>query len=439
MMNFLTFSPISDSVALWDKQAKILADAASTKDRFWLIEDLWDLLVRIGIGEKIADLLAFAAACAVLALLVCVVDKIVIRISLALIKRAAAKSKTDLDDIFVQRKFFSRLFQLLPLIVVLGVSDHLFAGFKPGMIILVDVITKSIIVYVVLLIIYSILNALNDIYLRKPQAQQKSIKGYTQVAKIILGFIAGILIVSILLQEDPTSLFVGLGATAAIFTLVFKDTILGFVASIQLSAQDMVRPGDWIEMPAKNADGTVLDINVNSVKVQNWDNTITMIPIYSMVSESFTNWRGMEQSQGRRFVRSIYVNIESVRFVDDQLLERLKGSSVIGAHYDDLIALARLSSPDTMTNLALFRSNIELFLRHDPKINDQLTLYVRYKPDISDKGMGIEIYAFTFEKAAQDYDIVHRSVMEYVVASAPLFGIVLFQSPSGEDFRSRMK
>lgn len=304
------------------------------------------------------------------------------------------------------------------------------------MILLVEIITKSLIIVGSLMVCYSLLNTWNEIYNRKPQAQQKSIKGYLQVAKIVLGFLAGIMIIATLVQKDASSLFLGLGTAAALFSLVFKDTILGFVASIQLSAQDMVRIGDWISMPSKDADGVVTDINVNSVKVQNWDNTVTMIPIYSMVSESFTNWRGMEQSEGRRFVRYININIESVRFADENFLAKISRAKIIEPHFDAMCELAEKSSPgDTLTNLALLRAHIELFLKNNPKINDTLPLYVRYKQEISDKGIGIEIYAFSHDKSANDFDTVHRSVMEYVIASAPLFDIVLFQSPSGMDFQ----
>ncbi|MEG2479127.1 MAG: mechanosensitive ion channel, partial [Mucinivorans sp.] len=220
--------------------------------------------------------------------------------------------------------------------------------------------------------------------------------------------------------------------------LVFKDTILGFVASIQLSAQDMVRPGDWIEMPSKNADGTVLDINVNSVKVQNWDNTITMIPIYSMVSESFTNWRGMEQSSGRRFVRHLAVDIASITLANEELLKRLRQSPITAPYFEQTLSLAQQSSPaETLSNLALWRAHLELFLKRNANINQQMSIFVRYRPDISDKGLGVEIYAFSSEKNSELYDVVHRSVVEYVVTSSPLFNIVLFQSPSGENFRRK--
>lgn len=436
-LNFLSVAAIpTDSLSNAAQTLRTIAEAGANKEKFWIIDTFWHLLRDMGLGEKLADLFAFAAAILVLVVLIWLVDTLIIKVSIHYIKRAIAKSTTDIDDIFVEQKFFSRLLQLIPLLITLYCANIIFAGFSVGLILFVEIITKSILIVAVLMICYSLLNVWNEIYNRKPQAQQKSIKGYIQVAKIVLGFFAGILILSTMAQKDPTTLLVGLGTAAALLSLVFKDTILGFVASIQLSAQDMVRIGDWISMPSKNADGTVMDINVNSVKVQNWDNTVTMIPIYSMVSESFTNWRGMEQSEGRRFVRYIYVNLESVKFADEEFLKKISKEQVIAPHYEQMLTLANVSSPgDTLTNLALLRAHMELFLKNHPKINDKLPLFVRYKPDMTDKGIGIEIYAFSLDKSANMFDAVHRSVMEYVIASAPLFGIILFQSPSGTDFK----
>lgn len=404
--------------------------------KFWIIDDLWRILIHSGIGERWADLVAFASAVGILLVAVWLIDQLFVRIALSMIKRRSARTLTKIDDILVESKFFSRLLQLIPVIFVLRFNNTIFAGFSTSLVAGADLVIKSILIVMVLMTIYSLLNAWNIMFLARPEAHQKSIKGYIQVTKIVLGFAAAILIISVLLQKDPSSLFVGLGATAALLSLVFKDTILGFVASIQLSAQDMVRPGDWIEMPSKNADGIVLDINVNSVKVQNWNNTVTMIPIYSMVSESFTNWRAMEQSDGRRFVRTIFVNIETVRLADEELVEALQKSPITSAAFEEFYALARHSSPseESITNLALMRANIEVFLRAHSKINDELPLYVRYKQDFSDKGIGVEIYAFSREKVATEFDAVQRSVVEYVIATIPLFGLTLFQSPSGKDF-----
>lgn len=424
-----------DSVSLF-KQSVVTANNIAQSPKLSIIEDMWQWLIKIGITNAYANLITFVAAIAALTVIIWFVDFVIVKSAMGVIKKASKKTKTDLDDILIEKKFFSRILQLIPLLLVFSLSRIIFSGFEEWIVLLVRLITISIIILVVLQIIYALLNTWNEYYNRKPQASQVSIKGYIQVAKIILAFIAGILIISTLTQKDPSNLLVGLGATAALFSLVFKDTILGFIASIQLSAQDMVRPGDWIEMPSKGADGNVLDINVNSVKVQNWDNTITMIPIYSMVSESFTNWRGMEQSDGRRFVRHFYINIDSINFVEKEFFERLKANEIVGRNFDQVLTLAKKSSPlATITNLAVYRAHLEIFLREHPKVNDELTLYVRYGTEISEKGVKLELYAFSHDKEAQLFDAVHRSVVEYVLASAKIFDITLFMSPSGLDIR----
>ncbi len=414
-----------------------LPTIATSGEKFWIVEDFWQWMRELGLSDSASNLITFLLLCATLVACVWLLDFFLSRVMLPILNRQVQYSKTNLDDILLNRKFFNRLFDLLPVVVIIIGIDLLFAGFTPKLIVAAQLITKSVIIYMVLRLFYSVLDAMNDRYLqqlKKTGGRRKSIKGYLQLTKIILGLLAFILIAATLLRKDPTSLFVGLGAAAAVLSLVFKDTILGFVASIQLSAQDMVRPGDWIEMPSKGADGTVLDININSVKVQNWDNTVTMVPIYSMVSESFINWRGMERSDGRRFVRRFFVDNTSVVFASEALLKRLGKHAVTKESIGETEALARKSSPEALTNLALFRAHLELFLKRHPQVNAKLPIFVRYMADITEKGIGLELYAFSREKAAPEFDVVHRSVVEFVVATAPLFGIRLFQNPSGADF-----
>ncbi|MDE6500054.1 MAG: mechanosensitive ion channel family protein [Rikenella sp.] len=320
---------------------------------------------------------------------------------------------------------------LVPLGVILFGIDLFFRGFAPALNLVARVAAECVMIFTALLVCFSLLDALNDLYQRSPEAQKRSIKGYIQIGKILAAFLAGILIVADILQKNPTSLLVGLGAAAAVLSLVFRDTLLGFVASIQLSAQDMVRPGDWIEMPGKQADGMVLDINLNSVKVQNWDNTITMIPIYSMVSESFINWRGMERSGGRRFISRFYLDVDSVGLADEGMLARLSSDPSTAELAKATLELARSTSPDRLTNLALFRAHMEVWLFRNPKLNPRMLTFARYLAETSDRGIGLEIYAFT-KNTENEYvfDTVKRSVTEHVIGCLPLFGLRLFQKPS---------
>lgn len=411
-----------------------VAHAQSLSPKFWIVEDLWQWFHSHGIGPGWSNGLTFLTVCATLALAVWLVDFIISHFVIGFIERRVRRNKNRIGEILYERKFFDRALYLVPLGVLLIGLETFFRGFTPELNTVARIITECVIIFTLLLVFFSMLDALNDAYQRSPEAQKRSIKGYIQICKIILAFFATILIVADILQKNPASLLVGLGAAAAVLSLVFRDTLLGFVASIQLSAQDMVRPGDWIEMPGKQANGIVLDINLNSVKVQNWDNTVTMIPIYSMVSESFINWRGMETSGGRRFICRFFLDVGSLVPADDELLRRIETDPATTAESKATIELARSSSPQHLTNLALFRAHIEVWLFRNPRLNHKMLTFARYLSDMTDKGIGFEVYAFT-NNTEDEYvfDAVRRSVVEYVIACVPVFGLRLFQSPTGTD------
>lgn len=399
--------------------------------KFWLLEDLHKLLGEIGIGEGFADLITFLAACVSIYILVRIIDWLILKITMQIIKRAARHTKTVWDDYLVKRKFFNRILYLIPVVTLDLLAPVLLAGFDPKFVHGTDKLINSIVVLIILFSINSFINAAYDVYKTKPMAQQKSMKGYKQVANIVLFFIGGVIILAVLFEKSPWTLLASLGAAAALMTLVFKDTIMGFVASIQLSAQDMVRPGDWISMPSKNADGIVKDINVNSVKVQNWDNTITMIPVYSMVSEAFTNWRGMMTSGGRRFDRFLYIDLNTVVFFGDKLDEALKTNHILSPFRDQIIREAMRDNGELTTNLGLFRTYMRIYLYNHPLVNEELTLYVRYAEGQYDKGIGMELYGFCKEKDGEKFYPFISSVLEHALAMAPIFGLRIFQSVTG--------
>lgn len=414
--------------------------ARTAVPKFWVVEDLWQWLRQQGLSPLWSSAIAFLAVCAGLALAVWLLDFVITHFIRGFIERRVQRNKNRIGDILYKRKFFDRLLYLLPLGVILFGLDTFFRGFTPELNTAARILVHCAILFTLLLVCFSLLDALSDLYQRSPQAQKRSIKGYIQIGKLLLAFVAAILIVADILQKNPTSLLVGLGAAAAVLSLVFRDTLLGFVASIQLSAQDMVRPGDWIEMPGKKADGIVLDINLNSVKVQNWDNTVTMIPIYSMVSEGFINWRCMETSGGRRFTCRFFLDVRSVAPADGALLEKIGTDPATSSESKATIELARSSSPQSLTNLALFRAHIEVWLFRNPQLNPKMLTFARYLSDMTDKGLGFEVYAFT--KNTEDeyvFDAVKRSVTEYVITCLPVFGLRLFQSPSGTDIAEALR
>ena len=377
------------------------------------------------------------------------------KIVVNMVYRVARKTKTLWDDILVRHKVFSGLAHLVPAFILYYASN--FSSPVPGTMVgvlprdvlgawllkLAEIYFSGIIVYVV----NAVLNAANEIYNTTSIAHHRSIKGYIQLVKILVFFMAGILIVAVLLDKNPTALLAGLGAMAAVLILVFKDTILGFVASIQLSANDMVKIGDWIEMPGRHADGTVTDITLNTVKVQNWDKTIATIPTYALVSETFNNWDGMETSGGRRIKRSILIDMSTIKFCSPELLERFskfdlikeyvtgkqkevedynKGKNV--GHWDRL-------SGRNQTNVGIFRKYLEVYLQRHPMINKEMTFLVRQLQP-TEKGLPIEIYVFSKDKRWANYETIQADIFDHILAAITEFDLKVFQVPSGEDFKS---
>jgi miniconductance mechanosensitive channel len=266
------------------------------------------------------------------------------------------------------------------------------------------------------------------------------------VVKIIFYAAAVIMIISIFSGKAPSLLLGGLGAMAAVLILVFKDTILGFVASIQLSANKMVNVGDWISMPKYNADGDVIDISLNTVKVQNWDKTIATIPTYALVSESFNNWKGMEESGGRRIKRSINIDMNSVGFLDAEQIEKFRKYYLLKdyinrkekeiSEFNKSLKLEgdQVTNGRKMTNLGTFRKYLEEYLKQHPKIHQDMTFLVRHLQP-SDKGLPIEIYVFSNDQAWANYEAIQADIFDHILAIIPEFGLRVFQNPTGSDFR----
>lgn len=291
----------------------------------------------------------------------------------------------------------------------------------------------------------ALLNALLEIYRKLPISKGREIKGFVQVLKIIIYAVGIIMIISIFSEETPKALFGGLGAMAAVIMLVFKDTILGFVASVQLSANNMVNLGDWISMPKYNADGDVIDIGLNTVKVQNWDKTIATIPTYALVSESFNNWKGMEQSGGRRIKRAINIDMSSVAFLDDAEIEKFRKFYLLNDYiagkekeideYNKSLNLddSVVTNGRRLTNLGVFRAYLENYLHNHPKINQDMTFLIRHLPP-TEKGIPMEIYVFSSDQEWANYEAIQADIFDHTLAIIPEFGLRVFQNPTGADF-----
>ena len=364
-------------------------------------------------------------------------------ILLSSIKAYVKKSKNTWDDIFMHNKVFDRLANIVPAVIVILTIKYAFDSE-----LLTLIFKRAAYVYIIIVSFIAanaFLDALHEIYLHTPISRDKPINGFIQVVKIFLYVVVIILIISALSGSSPMNLLAGLGAIAAVIILVFKDTLLGLAASIQISANNMVRPGDWIEMPGRYADGTVTEINVNNIKVQNWDKTITSIPTYALVSESFFSWRGMEESDGRRIKRSINIDMTSVSFLDSELLARLKKILILKDYIENLendIVLSNVknnadsSDPfngKRMTNLGVFRKYMELYLRQNPGINSDMGLLVRQLQP-TQNGIPLEIIVFSKDKTINNYEDLQSGIFEYILAILPEFNLRIFQNPAGSDF-----
>lgn len=385
-------------------------------------------------------------------------------ILLRIVTRIAKRTKTEWDDILVKNKVFRGLAHLVPAFILFYT-----AGFSlpeimpdlddPGQAALIETLSvdhyfsltvfllKIARMYFILIIVFvanSVLNAGMEIYNTTEYSHHRPIKGYVQLLKILVYFMAAILIIAALLNRNPTFLLTWMGTMAAVLLLVFKDTILGFVASIQLSANNMVKIGDWIEMKSHRADGTVLDITLNTVKVQNWDKTISTIPTYALVSESFNNWKGMEESGGRRIKRAINIDLGSIRFCDSAMLSRFERFELIRDYVKEkdfeireYNATNNISNDDVIsgrqqTNVGVFRKYLEVYLRQHPMINLDMTFLVRQLPSTA-TGLPIEIYVFCKDQAWANYESIQSDIFDHIFAVIPEFELKVYQEPSGSD------
>jgi len=408
------------------------------------MEQFRDLYAGYGLDSELAGWLAFASVSALI-LVVCVVANFITKkIVLRLLSRFILRNRISWDDKLLERKVFQRLSHLVPA-VILYYAAEAYQDYP----VLKELLVKGSGIYGLLVVIAalnSFLNALHDIYQTYEISKERPIKGFVQVAKIVLFFVGGILVVSTLIGQNPLILLGGLGAFMAVLLLIFQTSILGLVAGVQLTANDMVRVGDWIEMPKYNADGSVLEITLTTVKVQNWDNTITMIPSQAFLSDSFKNWRGMQESGGRRIKRAIYVDVSSVAFCTEEMIEKFKKIHFLKDYIEskerEIEAFNREHGIDPsvkvngrrLTNIGTFRAYIERYLANHPKIHKGMTMMVRQLAP-GEHGLPLEIYAFTNDTRWVVYEGIQADIFDHILAAAPEFGLRVFQNPTGHDMR----
>jgi len=408
------------------------------KSLYLLLNDLFRDLDFLELYARLTAIMVTIVALFVVAMIVHWITKI---LTVKIIHRLVEKSKTDWDDYLLKRNVFQSMSHLTSALVFYYSSNF---SEIPEVTRILTIFTNIYFVVIFIKVISGVLKASNDIYLTTPYASTRSIKGYIQLVMILVYFIAGIFIIGIIFDKSPIYLLGGLSAIAAVLLLVFKDTILGLVASIQLSANKMLKPGDWIEMPKHNANGTVIDISLNTVKVQNFDKTISTIPTYSLVADSFLNWSGMEESEGRRIKRSINIDMKSVQFCDEEMLEQFKKLRLIQSYISDRqkeitdhnkkLGIEDESYPNgrRQTNLGIFRKYLEEYLKNNPHTNNNMTLLVRHLQP-TETGLPVEIYMFSKNKDWVDYESIQADIFDHILAIIPEFKLRVFQAPSGND------
>jgi miniconductance mechanosensitive channel len=408
--------------------------------------DIKDILMGWGVNGSTALLINAVFGILIIILLAYFSDLISRKILVNVLTRFVKRSKTSWDDKLLERNVFTRIAHIAPGIVIYFLAGYMLPEF-PVLLNWIQKVTILYLIIVILLSIDSLISGMNDIYETFPVSKNRSIKGYIQLIKILLYFVSFLIMISILFNQPVSGLITGLGAVAAILLLVFKDTILGFVASIQLSANDMVRIGDWITMKSHNADGTVTEITLNTVKVQNWDKTISTIPTYALVSESFSNWRGMEESGGRRIKRHINIDMRSVKFNTPEMNEKFKKIIYLKDYIEkrqmEIEQFNKENNIDSsitvngrrMTNLGTFRKYLEMYLYHHPKIHNDLTFLVRQLQPY-ENGIPIEIYVFSNDQQWASYESIQADIFDHILAVIPEFELRVFQNPTGEDFKS---
>jgi len=351
------------------------------------------------------------------------------------------KTSTTLDDILINKNVFSKLPYLIPLVFLYSLRD-LLPIFK-----IIDRLFLSLIAVIILISLNALINAVNDVYKKTRFHEKLNIKSYIQLTKLFINVVGVIIITAIIAGKSPVYFLSGLGALTAVLMLVFKDTILSLVSSIQITSNNLFKVGDWIEAPQFGADGNVIDIALHSVKVQNWDKTISVIPTNKLINSSFKNWKGMSDSGGRRIKRSIKINMKSIKFCSNEMIEKYKSIELIRNYINTKMENISVHNSEknidqndllngrSLTNVGTFRAYIELYLKNHSKIHKEMTFLIRQLAPQSD-GLPIEIYVFSSDTNWVSYESIQSDIFDHLLAILPEFELEIFQNISG-DFSSK--
>ncbi|MDN3667222.1 mechanosensitive ion channel family protein [Algibacter miyuki] len=406
---------------------------------------LFDYLIENGFSESWAQTLNMLGLLLVLLIILFIVDYITRKILVSAFSQFALVSKSNFDDLLVANKVPRNVAHIIPLLIAIRFVPEIFIDFPN----FEDVFERGLQVFAIILILWivrSSLNALKDYLKTLPHFKDKPIDSYIQVF-MIFSWIGGIMsAIAIITGIEFIKFVTGLGAISAVIILVFKDTIMGFVASIQVSINDMVRIGDWITFEKYGADGDVIEINLATVKVQNFDKTITTIPTYALISDSFKNWRGMTNSEGRRIKRALYIKQTGVKYLTDTEVEKLKSIHLLTAYLEsrqaDINTYNNTNSVDknlllngrNLSNLGVFRKYIDTYLKQHSAVNKDMMIMARQLAPTT-QGIPLEIYAFSSDKRWENYEYIMSDIFDHLIAALPYFDLEIFELPSQGSFK----
>ena len=402
-----------------------------------------EVFIDQGIHEEIAHFLNLLINLAVVFLLWYIIHYITKKVLVVAFKKFTDKTKTTFDDFLVRSNFPRFVSNIFPLLLLIVAVPIIFAEY-PQILSLSETLIDIYIVILTVLILRSLLRTTTNFMKQHERFKDKPIESYTQVIMIFLWSVGFMVIFSEITGKSVVGFLVTLGAASAVILLIFKDTILGFVASIQVSVNDIVRIGDWITFSKYGADGFVTEINLATVRVQNWDNTYTTIPTYNLIADSFHNWRGMQESPGRRIKRSINIKQSSIRFVNSEDIAKFEEFGLIAPYikerqeeinaYNQRMGVNKkhLINGRHQTNLGVFRKYALAYLKAHPQLNQDMTMMVRHLAPTTE-GIPIEIYCFSKDKRWEFYEAITADIFDHLIAAVPYFDLQLFESPSGDD------
>ena len=403
-----------------------------------------DWLISIGLATELVSPVAFGIDVLILVVVALLADIFSKRVILRGVEKAVKKSSSSLDDIFFVKKVFDALAHLAPALVIEIGAPFVFEEYPE----FITGLSKFIQLYTIVIVVWvisSFLDALLELSYRNPYLKDKPMLSYVQLGKLVSYCLAGVMMFSILFSKSPLVVLSAFGAAGAVLIFVFKDTILGLVASIQISVNDTLRVGDWVSMEKYNADGDVIKITLNTIEVQNWDKTISTIPAYAFVSDSFKNWRGMSESGGRRIKRSIHISVASIKFCDQEMLEQFNKFQLLEEYiYSRSEEIAKYNEDKQadktyplngrhLTNIGVFREYASRYLKANTNIRTDMTCMVRQQAP-TELGIPLEVYCFTNTIEWLPYENIQSDIFDHLIATASLFDLEVFQSPSGSDF-----